>query len=91
DLSQEAVGGATEEAEPGAPPIQGYLYKRARNAFRTWSRRWFSIQNNQLVYIKRARDPPTVLMEDLRLCTVRSCPDLERRFCFEVLSPSNTP
>ncbi|KAM9514266.1 LOW QUALITY PROTEIN: arf-GAP with coiled-coil, ANK repeat and PH domain-containing protein 1-like [Guaruba guarouba] len=89
DLSQEAVGGATEAA-PGAPPMQGYLYKRASNAFRTWSRRWFCIQSNQLVYIKRARDPPTVVMEDLRLCTAKSCPDLERRFCFEVLSPSKS-
>uniref|UniRef100_A0A8V5GL25 Arf-GAP with coiled-coil, ANK repeat and PH domain-containing protein n=1 Tax=Melopsittacus undulatus TaxID=13146 RepID=A0A8V5GL25_MELUD len=86
-LRQQVVGGASGEAAPGAPPMQGYLYKRASNAFRTWSRRWFSIENNQLVYIKRARDPPTVLMEDLRLCTVKSCPELERRFCFGVLSP----
>lgn len=38
DLSQETVGGATGEAGPGAPPMEGYLYKRASNAFRTWSR-----------------------------------------------------
>ncbi|NXV55906.1 ACAP1 protein, partial [Molothrus ater] len=70
DLSQEDVGVATGEAGPEAPPIQGYLYKRASNAFRTWSRRWFFIQSNQLLYLKRARDPPTVVIEDLRLCTV---------------------
>ncbi|XP_068785605.1 arf-GAP with coiled-coil, ANK repeat and PH domain-containing protein 1 isoform X2 [Struthio camelus] len=90
DLSQETVAGAAREAPPGAPPMEGYLYKRASNAFRTWSRRWFSIQSNQLVYIKRARDPPTVVVDDLRLCTVKPCPDLDRRFCFEVLSPSKT-
>ncbi|XP_069655853.1 arf-GAP with coiled-coil, ANK repeat and PH domain-containing protein 1 isoform X2 [Haliaeetus albicilla] len=90
DLSQETVGGATGEAGPGAPPMEGYLYKRASNAFRTWSRRWFTIQSNQLVYLKRARDPPTVVVEDLRLCTVKPCPDLERRFCFEVVSPSKS-
>ncbi|TRZ14623.1 hypothetical protein HGM15179_012505 [Zosterops borbonicus] len=38
DLSQEEVGVASEGAGPVATPIEGYLYKRARNAFRTWSR-----------------------------------------------------
>ncbi|CAH2272320.1 arf-GAP with coiled-coil, ANK repeat and PH domain-containing 1 [Pelobates cultripes] len=33
--------------------IEGYLFKRASNTFKTWSRRWFSIQNNQLVYQKK--------------------------------------
>uniref|UniRef100_W5N704 Arf-GAP with coiled-coil, ANK repeat and PH domain-containing protein n=1 Tax=Lepisosteus oculatus TaxID=7918 RepID=W5N704_LEPOC len=68
--------------------MEGYLYKRASNAFKTWSRRWFSIQNNQLVYQKKLKDPVTVVVEDLRLCTVKPCPDNERRFCFEVVSPS---
>ncbi|XP_064593466.1 arf-GAP with coiled-coil, ANK repeat and PH domain-containing protein 1, partial [Zonotrichia leucophrys gambelii] len=90
DLSQEEVGVASGEAGPQAPPMEGYLYKRASNAFRTWSRRWFFIQSNQLLYLKRARDPPTVVIEDLRLCTVKPCPDLERRFCFEVVSPSKS-
>lgn len=30
----------------------------------------------------------TVMEEDLRLCTVKPASDSERRFCFEVLSPS---
>lgn len=30
----------------------------------------------------------TVMEEDLRLCTVKPVLDGERRFCFEVLSPS---
>ncbi|NXM99526.1 ACAP1 protein, partial [Sylvia borin] len=38
DLSQEEVGVASEEAGPRATPMEGYLYKRASNAFRTWSR-----------------------------------------------------
>uniref|UniRef100_A0A3P9NKE6 Arf-GAP with coiled-coil, ANK repeat and PH domain-containing protein n=1 Tax=Poecilia reticulata TaxID=8081 RepID=A0A3P9NKE6_POERE len=33
--------------------MEGYLFKRASNAFKTWNRRWFSIQNNQLVYQKK--------------------------------------
>ncbi|XP_073182551.1 LOW QUALITY PROTEIN: arf-GAP with coiled-coil, ANK repeat and PH domain-containing protein 1 [Lepidochelys kempii] len=88
DLSQdEAVLEGRGEAPDGVV-MEGYLYKRASNAFKTWSRRWFSIQSNQLVYQKRAKDALTVVVEDLRLCTVKPCPDHERRFCFEVVSPS---
>uniref|UniRef100_UPI00358F9BC6 arf-GAP with coiled-coil, ANK repeat and PH domain-containing protein 1 isoform X2 n=1 Tax=Myxine glutinosa TaxID=7769 RepID=UPI00358F9BC6 len=67
--------------------MEGYLYKRASNAFKTWNRRWFSIQNNQLVYQKKLKDSPTVVVEDLRLCSVKPYEDIERRFCFEVVSP----
>ncbi|XP_048833429.1 arf-GAP with coiled-coil, ANK repeat and PH domain-containing protein 2-like isoform X2 [Brienomyrus brachyistius] len=70
--------------------MEGYLFKRASNAFKTWNRRWFSIQNNQLVYQKKYRDNPTVVVEDLRLCTVKYCEDVERRFCFEVVSPTKS-
>ncbi|KAJ8278800.1 hypothetical protein COCON_G00058660 [Conger conger] len=62
--------------------MEGYLFKRASNAFKTWNRRWFSIQNNQLVYQKK--------FKDLRLCTVKHCEDIERRFCFEVVSPTKS-
>ncbi|ETE59968.1 Arf-GAP with coiled-coil, ANK repeat and PH domain-containing protein 1, partial [Ophiophagus hannah] len=37
---------------------------------------------------KHPQDVVTVVVEDLRLCTVKRCPDHERRFCFEVVSPS---
>lgn len=32
------------------PRMQGYLYKRTSNAFKTWNRRWFYLYDNQLVY-----------------------------------------
>ncbi|XP_053119643.1 arf-GAP with coiled-coil, ANK repeat and PH domain-containing protein 1 isoform X2 [Hemicordylus capensis] len=89
DLSQEDVVPEVQ-TEPGGVVMEGYLYKRASNAFKTWSRRWFSIQSNQLVYQKKAKDALTVVVEDLRLCTVKPCPDHERRFCFEVVSPSKS-
>uniref|UniRef100_H2LQU0 Arf-GAP with coiled-coil, ANK repeat and PH domain-containing protein n=1 Tax=Oryzias latipes TaxID=8090 RepID=H2LQU0_ORYLA len=60
--------------------MEGYLYKRASNAFKTWSRRWFSIQKNQLVYQKKFKEQPTVVVEDLRLCTVKTSSENERRF-----------
>lgn len=69
--------------------VQGYLFKRTTNAFKTWHRRWFCIKNNQLVYRKRTgEDHYTVMEEDLKLCSVRPSMDSERRFCFEVISPS---
>ncbi|XP_063057928.1 arf-GAP with coiled-coil, ANK repeat and PH domain-containing protein 2-like isoform X2 [Engraulis encrasicolus] len=77
------------DAENGIA-MEGYLFKRASNAFKTWNRRWFSIQNNQLVYQKKFKDVPTVVVEDLRLCTVKHCEDIERRFCFEVVSPTKS-
>ncbi|XP_063074805.1 arf-GAP with coiled-coil, ANK repeat and PH domain-containing protein 2-like [Engraulis encrasicolus] len=77
--------------------MEGYLFKRASNAFKSWNRkkadnnrRWFSIQNSQLVYQKKFKDNPTVVVEDLRLCTVKQCEDIERRFCFEVVSPTKS-
>ncbi|GBP47546.1 Arf-GAP with coiled-coil, ANK repeat and PH domain-containing protein 2 [Eumeta japonica] len=71
------------------PRMQGYLFKRTSNAFKTWNRRWFYLYDNRLVYRKRTGElNVTVMEEDLRLCTVKPVLDGERRFCFEVLSPS---
>ncbi|XP_072282743.1 arf-GAP with coiled-coil, ANK repeat and PH domain-containing protein 3 [Pyxicephalus adspersus] len=75
---------------PNGVVMEGYLFKRASNAFKTWNRRWFSIQNSQLVYQKKLKDGLTVVVEDLRLCTVKPCEDIERRFCFEVVSPTKS-
>lgn len=33
--------------------MEGYLFKRSSNAFKTWNRRWFYLTNNQLLYRKR--------------------------------------
>ena len=30
--------------------MSGYLFKRGKNTFRSWSRRWFLLGNNKLVY-----------------------------------------
>uniref|UniRef100_A0A672K2Z3 Arf-GAP with coiled-coil, ANK repeat and PH domain-containing protein n=1 Tax=Sinocyclocheilus grahami TaxID=75366 RepID=A0A672K2Z3_SINGR len=75
---------------PNGIAMEGYLYKRASNAFKTWSRRWFSIQKNQLVYQKKHNEQITVVVEDLRLCTVKLSSEQDRRFCFEVVSPSKS-
>ncbi|KAE9533921.1 hypothetical protein AGLY_009000 [Aphis glycines] len=71
--------------------IEGYLYKRTSNAFKTWNRRWFYLKNNQLAYSKRnGENVFTVMEDDLGICSVKPAYDSERRFCFEVLSPSKS-
>lgn len=139
----------TEEANLAA--IEGYLFKRTTNAFKTWNRRWFMLKDNQLIYCKRetgaqesgsqgrnsgsmksltsgtqsASSSPyprhrdglntmsasfmgalpssasssvsglqasfnfTVMEPDLRLCSAKPLIEgVDRRFCFEVVSPS---
>ena len=73
---------------PGNPKMEGYLFKRTSNAFKTWNRRWFCLKDHQLVYRKRTGEEDyTIMEEDLRLCTVKPVVDCDRRNCFEVLSP----
>lgn len=77
--------------DPNRTPImEGYLYKRATNAFKTWHRRWFTIKDNQLIYQKRSKGQVSVASEDLRLCNVKPMDEIDRRFCFEVVSPGKT-
>ena len=33
--------------------MSGYLFKRGSNAFKSWSRRWFILSDNQLVYLTK--------------------------------------
>nr|CAB3222752.1 ArfGAP-6 arf-GAP with coiled-coil, ANK repeat and PH domain-containing protein 3 [Phallusia mammillata] len=69
--------------------IEGHLFKRASNAFKTWNRRWFTIKDNKLFYQKK-KDDMTVIVEDIRLVTVRLNDEVERRFCFEIISPGKS-
>ncbi|KAK1900169.1 Arf-GAP with coiled-coil ANK repeat and PH domain containing protein 1, partial [Dissostichus eleginoides] len=66
--------------------IQGYLFKRSRRKTKTWKRCWFSIRDNQLIYRKSHKEASVVLFEDLRLCAVKSLENMDRRFCFDLLS-----
>uniref|UniRef100_A0A8C4GRY6 Arf-GAP with coiled-coil, ANK repeat and PH domain-containing protein n=1 Tax=Dicentrarchus labrax TaxID=13489 RepID=A0A8C4GRY6_DICLA len=61
--------------------MEGYLYKRASNAFKTWSRYKFTHEMSHTEQLH-------FVVEDLRLCTVKPSAENERRFCFEVVSPS---
>ena len=64
--------------------LEGYLFKRTSNAFKTWNRRWFMIKDNKLMYFKRKNstgEDVTVMELNLRLCVVKRY-DLERRVLF---------
>ncbi|CAF4793597.1 unnamed protein product [Rotaria sp. Silwood1] len=80
---------------------EGYLFKRSHNKFKTWNRRWFLIRNGQLLYMKRnnghsindntqQQSSYSVMISDLRLCTIRPSNDNDRRFVFEIISPNST-
>ncbi|XP_038061593.1 arf-GAP with coiled-coil, ANK repeat and PH domain-containing protein 2-like isoform X2 [Patiria miniata] len=77
---------------PSAGPItmEGYLFKKTNNAFKTWHRRWFTVKNDQLVYQKRTKGGISIAAEDLRLCNVKPLDDIDRRFCFEIVLPGKT-
>ncbi|XP_044012734.1 arf-GAP with coiled-coil, ANK repeat and PH domain-containing protein 2 isoform X2 [Aphidius gifuensis] len=71
--------------------MEGYLFKRSTNAFKTWNRRWFCLKDHQLVYKKRTGDDDYTIMEkDLRICSVKPVVDCDRRNCFEVVSPKRS-
>ncbi|XP_036369184.1 arf-GAP with coiled-coil, ANK repeat and PH domain-containing protein 2-like isoform X4 [Octopus sinensis] len=85
---KELASSAPFQPEDSDKKMEGYLFKRTTNAFKSWVRRWFAIQDNQLVYRKRSKDSQTIMEEDLRLCTVKPVYEIDRRFCFEVVSPA---
>ncbi|XP_068153006.1 arf-GAP with coiled-coil, ANK repeat and PH domain-containing protein 2 isoform X1 [Drosophila tropicalis] len=78
--------------------VEGYLFKKKSKGFKTWCRRWFYLSDNQLVYSdldshcrKRSNeDSFSVMEEDLRICSVRPVNEGDRRFCFEVISPTKS-
>lgn len=48
----------------------------------------FCVDDSRNEMVLCLQDSLTVVVEDLRLCSVKPCEDIERRFCFEVVSPS---
>ena len=52
--------------------------------------RWFYLENNKLCYSKRTGEDKTTMEDDLRICLVRPLTDIDRRFCFEIISPTKS-
>uniref|UniRef100_A0A672NIB5 Arf-GAP with coiled-coil, ANK repeat and PH domain-containing protein n=1 Tax=Sinocyclocheilus grahami TaxID=75366 RepID=A0A672NIB5_SINGR len=77
---------------PNGLVMEGYLFKRASNAFKTWNSAFLQVSQftGSLKRLHLPQDSLTVVVEDLRLCSVKPCEDIERRFCFEVVSPTKS-
>jgi Arf-GAP/coiled-coil/ANK repeat/PH domain-containing protein len=78
------------EGSPQAIEFRGYMFKRGKNAFKTWNRRYFMLKDCQLTYVKKATDMPTVVAADVRLCAVKEADETERRNCFSLVMPDKS-
>eukprot|EP00051_Salpingoeca_urceolata_P029342 m.489618 g.489618 ORF g.489618 m.489618 type:complete len:666 (-) comp26930_c0_seq1:75-2072(-) len=69
---------------------QGYLFKRSHGAFRSWSLHWFVLDDSGLRFINGKDGAFTVLVHDMRLCTVKLVPSdsVDRQFVFELVTPT---
>eukprot|EP01103_Thecamoeba_quadrilineata_P000408 TRINITY_DN10349_c0_g1_i1.p1 TRINITY_DN10349_c0_g1~~TRINITY_DN10349_c0_g1_i1.p1 ORF type:complete len:823 (+),score=135.41 TRINITY_DN10349_c0_g1_i1:21-2489(+) len=71
--------------------MSGYLYRCSK---KKWVRRYFSIINGNLITFKDDSSDPlkyrSVTLANLLLCSVRNPEDVDRRFCFELISPQRT-
>lgn len=79
------IKAVTNLNNPPNPRLEGYLFKRSgKKGWRTWSRRWFRVHENQLVYCKRFHG---LTSTDLQSATDTVSTELNRRVCSSV---SNT-
>ncbi|KAJ3179186.1 Arf-GAP with coiled-coil, ANK repeat and PH domain-containing protein 1 [Geranomyces variabilis] len=69
----------------------GYLYKKSSSKMRTvWHRRFFELGNCVLGYFSLEGKDDAKTTIDLRICMVKETPAPERRFCFDLVSPTKT-
>ncbi|KAH8552778.1 hypothetical protein BGW37DRAFT_271523 [Umbelopsis sp. PMI_123] len=71
----------------------GYLFeRRSGRMLQSWTRRYFTIDGEDLIATtrnpkaSREEDQPTSI--NLRVCSIRAADNYDRRFCFEIISPS---
>ena len=77
------------QIDPRNPKFEGFLFKKkSKSAFKQWNRRYFQCRDFRLCYHRG--DRKQIAVEDLKLCTVKLQDELDRRFCFEVVTPSKT-
>eukprot|EP01105_Mastigella_eilhardi_P015676 TRINITY_DN3589_c0_g2_i1.p1 TRINITY_DN3589_c0_g2~~TRINITY_DN3589_c0_g2_i1.p1 ORF type:complete len:655 (+),score=125.54 TRINITY_DN3589_c0_g2_i1:418-2382(+) len=65
--------------------MEGYLFKRASNVGKNWQRRYFQLKDGKFYYFKN--ENPAVCL-DIALTSVHVRDDLDRKFCFDVVSPA---
>ncbi|TPX34182.1 hypothetical protein SmJEL517_g03071 [Synchytrium microbalum] len=85
--------GSPPRHRDSAPSKQGWLHMvktLGRNNNKTsWVRRYFELKDDTLSYYEDIRETQKSMI-DLRICMIRDAFVGERRFCFEIVSPSKT-
>lgn len=67
-----------------------YLFKKGSSNLRTfWNRRYFELKNDSLTYTSETKTLEKTTI-DLRICMVRTISNIDRKYCFEILSPSKS-
>ncbi|RKP38470.1 hypothetical protein BJ085DRAFT_40537 [Dimargaris cristalligena] len=68
----------------------GYLFLRTNyTLMASWNRRYFELQGDALVHCDRNKDKEAESI-NLHVSTVKPSTQAERRFCFEIISPTKT-
>lgn len=72
-----------------AGTMRGYIFKRSDDVINinTWNRRYFVLKDGTLCYYKTGKEEQPDMSLALLLCSVKMRPDLDRRNCFEIVSP----
>eukprot|EP00124_Ichthyophonus_hoferi_P000572 Ihof_evm6s22 gene=Ihof_evmTU6s22 len=69
---------------------RGYLYARGvKKGSRSWHRYYAFIQNSTLYFQLREPGSKPFSVTPLALSTVKNNPDVDRRFCFELITPQS--
>ena len=66
----------------------GYLRKQSSSLKKDWKRRWFSLQQGQLFYVRSSTDLEPVHVVNVLICTVRPSQKAELDLCFDLISPN---
>lgn len=82
------------QAKSTAKTTQGYLFKKNTSGISSmrneWQRRYFVVQDGVLTYYKTGKDVTPVASINLLLCSVKEKHDIDRRWCFELISPDKS-
>eukprot|EP01118_Nematostelium_gracile_P018487 TRINITY_DN8212_c0_g1_i2.p1 TRINITY_DN8212_c0_g1~~TRINITY_DN8212_c0_g1_i2.p1 ORF type:complete len:534 (+),score=139.48 TRINITY_DN8212_c0_g1_i2:101-1702(+) len=91
-LSQKVMVGGVEgpKNDMTATTIQGYLFKLSTSIRKDWKRRYFVVDKGVIRYYKTTKELTPVMAVNLLLCSVKLRPDIDRRWCFEIISPDKS-
>lgn len=75
----------------GTKEVKGYLFqKEKKNMTSEWKRKYFQLSNGKLYCYKNSTVKSNKEIIDLYLCAVKVSEELNRNFCFEIISPNKT-